>query len=230
MPLTPTEQLLDLAIKHKLDPEGQIEIIRCFDDGIQTADQFTDLAACLDEELTAAAAPEAAAQAQYAASVAGTLPQTTSEPPPVEGTAEMNAFFDRSLAMHSLKGLVQLPSDGAVFERPGYDTARIVVPKIEYTSIDALLDGAAQRDDPPGTIFAGWYHIFADGSIGAIAIVNASRNDGGPYVDAFLIIQGGVHITVPNPSLPPRRALDEDFVFPYPDGTYKLLKLVPSLV
>lgn len=222
--LEPTEQVLALADKHKMSAEGQLDLIKSFAD-CTTVDEFNQLAVVIDEELTAASAPAAD-------------PPSPPEPAPAvmtagNGAAEITAFFDRDLARHSLKRLVQLLSDGVVFERNGYDTARLVVPKIEFAMYqDALVRGMSLEDPaiPLGEIIAGWYHVFADGSVAAIAIVNAAPGDGGAFVDAFLIIQEGVHVTVPNPSLQPRRRLDEDFVFPYPDGTYKVVRVVPGTV
>ncbi len=144
--------------------------------------------------------------------------------------AELDTFFDRNLARHSLEKLVRLPIDGAAFERVGYDTARLVVPKSEMATYKDILDHGLNFEAAEGDIVAGWYTIFADGSTAAVAIVNAKAEDGGKYVDAFLILPDGVHPTVPNVSLPPTRRLDEDFVFGYPDGTYKVIRLVPSTV
>jgi hypothetical protein len=222
--LNPTEQLILLADKHEMSAEGQLDLIKSFGD-CPNVDEFHKLAEIIDEELTRAAAP---------------LPDPPAAPEPApavmtagSGAAEISAFFDRDLARHSLKRLVQLPSDGVVFERNGYDTARVVVPKTEFATYqETLVRGMDFQDGHPphGEIVAGWYHVFADGSTAAIAIVNAATGDGGAFVDAFLIIQEGVHPTVPNPSLQARRRLDEDFVFPYPDGTYRVLRLVPSTV
>lgn len=155
-------------------------------------------------------------------------PESTSEPA-CQNLAEMSAFFDRSLARASLSRLVHLPSDGPLFERVGYDTARLVIPKKEYHAVLALLDGSSEGHYKDGELICGWYVTLADGSIAAFAIVGAPRNNGGPYVDAFLIIPEGVHVTAPNPSLPPTRDLAQQFTFPYPDGTYKVIQLAASV-
>lgn len=219
--LKPTEQLILLADEHNVSAEDQLGLIKAFAD-CKDLREFNLLAGVIGDELSQRVKAE------------------TADPPPppdakpaewASGVAEISAFFDRSLARHSLKRLVQLPSDGVVFERNGYDTARLVVPKTEFATYqDTLVRGMDFQDGHPphGEIVAGWYHVFADGSTAAISIVNAAPGDRGAYVDAFLIIQEGVHPTVPNPSLEPRRRLDEDFVFPYPDGTYRVIRLVPS--
>jgi len=215
--LTPAERILALTDKHKLSADDQLALLRVIDHTSQ--EDFETFITSFDEELTTP--------------LSATAPPATAEMPKGSEVACMEAFFDRNLARASLKKLVPLLADGVLYERIGYDTARLVVPQAEmatYTDILGRGLGFESNVAAPGDIAGGWYHTFADGAVAAIAIVNAAPADGGAYIDAFLILQEGVHPTVPNPSLPPCKRLDEDFVFPYPDGTYKVVRLVPSTV
>jgi len=174
---------------------------------------------------------EAMLEARSTAPAAQKVPEAAHTPYTGQ-CAELEGFFDRSLAKASLQRLVQLPSDGKIHEQAGYDTARLVLPIDEWTAVKGLLDDPTRRgrnDTIPenGQILCGWYHIFADGAIGAIAMTWNSPENGGPYLDPFVIIPDGVHPTVPNPTLQPCRTLDEDFMFRYPDSTFKVLRLVP---
>lgn len=213
---TPSTVLHELCKRHNISPQEQLEIIL----GTPKVDLegyyrfMNDLNEALCKE---PAAPEPPPQRTMTAT---------------NGVAEIQTFFDRDLARASLNKLVQLPSDGQIYEKPGYDTARLVVPKDDYEITKELLLGQQSIGDlgKPGDILGGWYTVLSDGSTAAISIVNAETDNGGPYVDAFLIIPTGVHPTVPNPSLQPTRDLDQDFVFPYPDGTFKVAKVVPSTV
>jgi len=246
--LNPTEQLLMLADKHKLSADDQLELIKTFAECGTVADiaitvPFIDEALQERAESRDLAPPAATPPWEDAAAAAEPVEMQPAAPAPPKaepaghpadsGPEETAVFFDRNLARHSLKRLVQLPADGPAFERVGYDTIRLVVPKDEFATYQNILAGGQSFEDeavPYGEIVAGWYFVFADGSTGAVAIVNAAARDGGAFVDAFLIIQDGEHPTVPNPSLEPRRTLHDDFIFPHPDGTFRLLRLESSPV
>lgn len=215
--------MLALTDKYKLPAEAQLALIGGLElfvapGKLMSLRDFHGYMDVLDEELSAPATPEPVKE-----------PGPPAAPAAKPRVADIQTFFDRNLARHSLVKLVHLPIDGAVFERVGYDTARLVVPKAELATYRDVLANGRNLECADGEIVAGWYCIFTDGSTAAIAIVNGVSGSRA-FVDAFLIIADGVHPTVPNPSLPPSYTLDDDFTFSYPDGTYKVIRLVPSTV
>jgi hypothetical protein len=132
---------------------------------------------------------------------------------------------DRALARAPLTEMTHLLSDGPTMERLGYDGVRLVIPRAAYETVLDPDQGHLFEDND---IIDGWYYVFADGAIGAIAVRYADAMHGGPFVDAWLILPDGIHTTAPNVSLPPRDTLDKEFTFPYPDGTFKVIKLVTT--
>lgn len=215
-------RLSELATKYKMTDEEQLHLIYSGLNGVgDLQPQVSAFHAWLDvvEE-------ELGKTAMLKEESAGTPKSMTADH---NSVAAINAFFDRNLARRALARLVQLPSDGPVFERVGYNTARLVVPQAEMALYKEHLEKALPFECDNGEIVAGWYTVFSDGSTGAIAIVNAASEDGGPFVDAFLILPEGVHPTVSNPSLDPTRDLQKDFVFPHPDGTYRVIRLTARI-
>jgi len=205
-----SELFHEFATALELDSNDQIAILLGY---IQdhAEEGLAGFLTVLQEELTRP--PPAAKQAT-------TAPATAV---PTQPLAEMTNFFDRSLARSALNSLVKLPGMFA-FEREGYEAVRLLVPPAEWQATLAVLSGENVARAAPGTILGGWYYTFSDGSVGFVALTQGSTEQA-PYLDAVLILPDGVHPTSPNISLDPIRTLEEDFVFQYPDGTYKVIRL-----
>lgn len=140
--------------------------------------------------------------------------------------ADVSAFFDRSLARAALSRLVELKSEGKSTDKPGDIFASLRVPVDELIAIEEVLSEKQQLEPyGEGEIVCGWYHVFNDGSTAAIALTNARTEDGGPYLDPFLIIPEDKYPEKPNVSLRARRSLATPFEFPYPDGTSRIIEI-----
>jgi hypothetical protein len=141
-------------------------------------------------------------------------------------TSDLETFFDRSLTRRALVRLTPTPIAGPVYELAGHETAKLVVDKAEWGLVEELLkSGLPMANVPAGDIIRGWYCTFADGVVVAVAITNGGRR---VYADAFLIPPDGVFLAVPNPSLPPLFSIVDPFMFHYPDGTVRIVKIVPG--
>jgi len=215
----------------------------------KTVAEFATLLAAVDSELAGVEAPAPEPQmvaacdsliAGVCADMSAALPPVAEkprsmldayEPEPVKPVpvecAATAAMFDRSLAKSSLAKLkhrayLDASTDG------GDELLRIIIDERTHAGYqDAMLSDTPLVGATPGVITDGWYTTLPCGALGAIAIVHGVEGHG-PFVDAFLIIPDGAHPSAPNPSLPPKFRLDEDFVFEYPDGTTKTIRLVPA--
>lgn len=170
---------------------------------------------------TLPAEPEKASAANMTAG-ATTAPFEPTPP----SVANTDAFFDRDLAKHCLNAMTAVHASGPIFERPGHDTARLLVPPADLHWAKSVLQQDVDQDE--GAIVGGWHFLFADGTIAALAVTAANATNGGCFIDAFLILPDGFHPTAPNPSLAPCYTVDEPFTFLMPDGNYKVVSLVPS--
>lgn len=141
-------------------------------------------------------------------------------------TSDMETFFDRNLIRRALSRLTPVPIVGPIYELVGHETAKLVVDKTEWNLVEGWLKSEQSHENvPAGDILRGWYCTFADGAIAAVAITNGGRRI---FVDAFMIPPDNTFPGVPNPSLPPLFSIAEPLMFHYPDGTMRVIQIVPS--
>jgi len=212
----PIERLASLESRHSLSAQEQFDIISNAVDFAKNSPlafvQFIDI---MDEELQSP---------QMAVAEVKDMLQN-----PV---ADLEAFFDRDLSLASLNNLTELESSGDVPEMPSTDlikSAVLAMTPFDYEQMRSHLtmtdfDSAYHE----GAIVTGCYTRFDDGSIAAVALVHATPANGGPYLDAWLCLPPDKFPDTLNPSLPATRDMDQIFEFQYPDGTYRVIKLVSA--
>lgn len=162
------------------------------------------------------------------------LGEVTAEPEvkeaemPVEHTSDLDAFFDRDLVMACVDNLTLLDPDGHS-EGCEYD-GNTFWPDGEYFNLleDVLRDGVCVEDEDHSSILGGYYVEFPEDDGIATALIMVVNGDvtGSPFVDAVLALPtNSKYRDVPNVSLPPRNQLSGVYIFDYPDGTTRTVRL-----
>jgi len=216
-----SETFRRLVIRHKLSSADQLGILQTYfeDRKEPTVDDMIAFFGVLDQAYVE--------QAQKAYSA----PESMVPEQPEELTLQtyITRQFDRDL----MDKLQQVPAEVGhmtIAETKDGDkegrTIILDVPDQILASMQAAL--ANEQADRPGVISAGLYaQLPHDSATVAIAVTEATHENGGPYLDAWISLPPETpdYPNAPNPSLPPIRILQRDYVFRYPDGTYRTIRL-----
>ena len=141
--------------------------------------------------------------------------------------ADLNTFFDRDMAKQLLPHLEQLQAYQALeLPNPQSLGVGLLINPADYAKANALLGGEEESVVAPNTVIMGWYHTFVDeGEIAVIAITRGTTASH-HFVDAFMILPDGQYPRYPNVTLPPMNSIDTPFVFPYPTGGSRVVRLM----
>lgn len=202
------------AARHQIPASERVDLLLGFIEDLSLGEALVEYLTVLESEVTPEQPPETV--------VAPWEPQ-----PPEQTVAELTNFFDRDLTKQILKHLTHMIGDGPVFEEVGYETVRLRITAEELELTKAILANKEPLDGcADGEIIHGWYYVFADGAIAAIALTNAQE----PYIDAVLIQADSAPAEVPNDELDPIMEIPDDedvFVFNAVDDV-KVVRLVTT--
>jgi len=218
-----SEALRRLVMRHKLSTEDQLAILQTYfeDQKEPTVSHMLAFFSTLDKAYVD--------QAQQAYSAPAEL--VPEEPEQTTLQTYITRKFDRKLmdVLQQVPGQVGHPTVAESSE--GELEGRTIILHVPDQIVESMRK-CLRTPDPevrPGVIRTGIYATLPhDAAIVAIAVTNAStENSEGPYIDAWIALPDDTpdFPNAPNPSLPPIRTLQEDYVFSYPDGTYRTIRL-----
>ena len=213
----------ELAQIVKWSPDEQIEILLTYVELYGTVDTFDTFLATMVEPEDPEEIP--------AAPAASTAPLTPGLPPvqtAAETAAVTDAFFNRDLARASLAKLrieTHTRHDGVTSGKANATVYELAIhPDVYSWAQQTLAYPGRSPNFAIGEYVGGWQTELPNGQIAAIAIVNGEDH---LFVDAFIVLPNAAPADWPNPSLPPRRTIVDDFNFQYPDGSYCVVRVKP---